>query len=379
MGVTRRLIVQGTDIANRRFPFVVRVYASDEIGFCGGVLVTPRHALTAAHCIDDFLVRPDLLQVGVRKTQTLKSSDGALHDVDSVTSHPLYNFSRHNAIVYGNDVAILTLTTPVENATIATLDDGTYWTDEGHPDDDCAYVIGYGSQMLHGPQSLQLQMAHVHLHSRHECVRALHYDLVSSNGCANYRFYDACSGDSGSPLFVMHRGSPVVVGLVSWGFGECGTFPGVYTRLSTSLEFLDTNALDVTVAAPFEAAEEDCSCTVDCRSNGVSVQPSCVRCGEANVSFCYTQGPCHSVHGEHSVAFPGAMWIDCPVVDGPPTPPPPIADTQWVASTFIGAAAALFLGVCLYVSVRMRRPLRPIPSVNINHARSVQGTHQRGS
>jgi len=44
---------------------------------------------------------------------------------------------------------------------------------------------------------------------------------------------DSCSGDSGGPLSVMVDGSPVQVGIVSFGFG-CAQpgFPGVYTRVS---------------------------------------------------------------------------------------------------------------------------------------------------
>ena len=103
-------------------------------------------------------------------------------------------------------MSVLTLNRSIENVSVATLDDGSFWTNESHPYDDSAYVIGYGSQVLYGPQAPNLQMAHVHLHDRSFCRDALKYELVHSNNCASYAHYDACSGDSGSPLLMAHDG-----------------------------------------------------------------------------------------------------------------------------------------------------------------------------
>uniref|UniRef100_A0A915JE94 Peptidase S1 domain-containing protein n=1 Tax=Romanomermis culicivorax TaxID=13658 RepID=A0A915JE94_ROMCU len=68
--------------------------------------------------------------------------------------------------------------------------------------------------------------------------------------CAGYRAgkYDACQGDSGGPLIMPMRDSNnlskiyfVLVGAVSFGDG-CAepNRPGIYTRISTYLDWLNT-------------------------------------------------------------------------------------------------------------------------------------------
>jgi hypothetical protein len=395
----RKLVVNGIDIEIGLFPFVVRLYASDDVGFCGGVLVSERHVLTAAHCVADFRLQPTLLGVGVGKTRTLRRSDGEMYAVQNLTMHPSYDVHKYDAILHGNDVAVLTLRTPVPQAPVALLDDGSYWTDDTHPDDDSAYVVGYGSQTLYGPQSANLQMAHLHLHDHAFCKRSLSYDLVDSNGCADYQNFDACSGDSGSPLVLAHRGALTVVGLVSWGIGECGTFPGVYARIDTSLAFLASQGVPVSHPPPFEPQASDCRCTADCLSNGFNVSPTCAACGEDNATFCYTRGSCVGrADAEHSIVYPGATWRDCVAPAAPPHASPPLpflatfsappgpaapsaADasiSSWVVATAIVAASFSLLTctVCV-VAVRVRRRRRGKKSrYNVNHARSVQGPHQ---
>jgi hypothetical protein len=50
---------------------------------------------------------------------------------------------------------------------------------------------------------------------------------------------DSCQGDSGGPQFVMVNGKPVVMGVVSWGYGcaSAGKY-GVYARVNSMLPFM---------------------------------------------------------------------------------------------------------------------------------------------
>jgi secreted trypsin-like serine protease len=47
------MIVAGTEAAEGKFPYQVRLYSSieDDGGFCGGSLIAPQWVLTASHCV----------------------------------------------------------------------------------------------------------------------------------------------------------------------------------------------------------------------------------------------------------------------------------------------------------------------------------------
>lgn len=414
----RRLIVEGVNINNSLVPFVVRLYNSEDdvIGFCGGFVVSPRHVATACHCVEDFVADASMLQVGVGKSLTWKKADGRLHHAVNVTMNPLYNATL--GVAHGNDLCLITLREAIEEeeeeARVAVLDDGTHWTNRTDPNDNSAYVVGHGSSTVYGTQSAHLQLAHVHLHSNEACDERFgpYGPLAKSSGCASYLRYDACSGDSGSPLFLTIQGQYVVVGVVSWGIDCGGYFPGVYNRIDAS--FFKGNGVDARIVArPFAAVAPDCACTTDGISNNVSVGSAWRRCeDDANATFCYTRGPCHGEAAEHSVVYPGAMWRDCirlhasppghphasppghphflPPLTAPASPPPPSsssgggggggASTLTICIAAVSAGVGVLLLTVGFLVVRMRRlekeraARRPVPH-RVNHARSVHRPH----
>lgn len=55
---------------------------------------------------------------------------------------------------------------------------------------------------------------------------------------------DACGGDSGGPLVQGDSPSPIVVGLVSWGWFPCGIGPSVACRVANYLDWIAANRVD---------------------------------------------------------------------------------------------------------------------------------------
>lgn len=89
----------------------------------------------------------------------------------------------------------------------------------------------------------QLQKVDVPIVSRTTCKSNYNDSEVTNNMiCAGLTQggKDSCQGDSGGPI--VDTSTRVLIGLVSWGEGcAAAGKPGVYTRVSTLLSFINAN------------------------------------------------------------------------------------------------------------------------------------------
>jgi hypothetical protein len=107
--VTNRFarIMGGQDAVPHSYPWMVSLAkrSLNNLHLCGGVLLTRRHVLTAAHCIEDFKGISDMnILAGIHYTNEKKNPVAAL----SVDIHPQYDPET-----FANDVAIVTLVSPL--------------------------------------------------------------------------------------------------------------------------------------------------------------------------------------------------------------------------------------------------------------------------
>lgn len=242
-------IIGGYETGIENTPFLVRLYFNNyNDGMCGGTLVHERYILTAGHCITSDI--PSLYRVGVYSNSRRRSSTDCedLVDVEKVYKHSgNVNFMTH-------DIAMLRLSrTPkcfneMNGPRVAYLGDGSFWPQQ-YQSVFTAFTAGWGS--INRNDTIYPDVIHevnVHLYKRSDCVdwyRSLLFgaELSEQSGCAgDYGGdRDACTGDSGGPLFVRYDSQSVLVGITSWGYG-CATphYPGVYTLIAAEKEFISS-------------------------------------------------------------------------------------------------------------------------------------------
>lgn len=326
-------IIGGNAIDIENVPFIVRIYRQySNSGHCGAALISPTNIITAAHCVTNS----ETYTVGVYTNTRLKSDSNnyceELIDTSSVHIHP------QNTHFMIHDIAILTLSrTPrclLTRNTISgpmpiILDNGNYWpASTSIPHVTSGTVAGWGvDNYQHGTTSATLHAADIYLYSRTQCnnwYRPLMNgdDLSMTNGCAGIYEggLDACTGDSGGPLYILERNVPILVGIVSWGYG-CALpgYPGVYTLISAEKDFIQSIEPDATFQDPL-TTNQPCPCNI-CAND---------RCGcdvhiQGVQPFCYVSQSCNS--GIHSMFNSSLKWQFCDPSHSPPTPlqtsPPP--------------------------------------------------------
>lgn len=204
----RPRIVNGEDVKPGTLRYVCSVQDARGNHYCTCTLVSPRAAVTAAHC---SVFPGDFVRVG-----DVDRTLGELRTVVQTRQHPAW-------VGHGHDVAVLVLDRVVDDVEPAPIADSLSGIGS-------VVVVGWGV-LAEGGETLPriLQRVEVPLLSADACARAYPGAIDDTMFCAGGGTKDSCQGDSGGPAL----SGDALVGVVSWGDG-CARpgKPGVYTDLT---------------------------------------------------------------------------------------------------------------------------------------------------
>ncbi|XP_006608287.2 proclotting enzyme-like [Apis dorsata] len=222
------------------WPWMVALLKKDKSQYCGGVLITDRHVLTAAHCVDGLKPRDVRVRLGEYDFESTEETRALDFSIVEISIHPDFDTAT-----YENDIAMIKMHRP-------TIFDSYIWPVCLPPigqsfENESAIVTGWGTRYYGGPASTVLMEVGVPVWPRDRCTRSFVQRIPNTTICAgSYEGGgDSCQGDSGGPLLhQLENGRWVNIGIVSWGIG-CGNrgVPGIYTRVNFYFDWILKNAV----------------------------------------------------------------------------------------------------------------------------------------
>ncbi|XP_045581625.1 serine protease 52 [Procambarus clarkii] len=232
-GATR--IVGGGEAEPGEYPWMAKLIIRDEgrPKECGGSIITFRHVLTAAHCLNFKNVQVTVV-AGEHNVNSDLDGTTQVIKVQNFAVHPEFD---PNTLT--NDLAVLMLERDLT------------WNDRVGPVclspsnnyvGQTAVVSGWGTLSHLGSQPSVLQEVAVEITDHDKCISNYKESFITITGthvCAASPGKDACQGDSGGPLVMLNGGIWYQVGVVSYGIGCAkAEFPGVYTRVSSYVPWI---------------------------------------------------------------------------------------------------------------------------------------------
>ncbi|XP_054734350.1 serine protease easter-like isoform X2 [Anastrepha obliqua] len=261
--VLSKRIFNGKETDIDEFPWTaLLVYTNDydKVDFlCGGALISRNYVLTAAHCADGYIAEDFLLKsvrLGEWNTRTKRDCQednrgqelcALPHrdvDVQRITIHPHYNSGTLT-----NDIALLRLAEYVDLTdfiNVICLPLEASLQSELHVGA-AAVVAGWGTTETSRHSSVKLKTTITVLNSTQCGVKKARRRITISDKqmCATGNRSDSCYGDSGGPLMLTESQNDEVsyylIGLVSYGTGECGQKDtrGIYTRVGAYVDWIE--------------------------------------------------------------------------------------------------------------------------------------------
>ncbi|KAH8411250.1 hypothetical protein KR215_000928 [Drosophila sulfurigaster] len=226
------------DAQTSEFPWVASLRLN-KAHVCSANIISATQLVTAAHCVSNVGTTPvSVDQLTVRVGSINQFAGGSLVDVKQVVIHPSYGNFLH-------DLAILTLSEALtfgdkinKIALPAPGNDTDPEVEEVPANGTPVYVTGWGEQ-LDGTSNYKLQKSNLNVLSKPYCELSAGYGYDSVLCLSHAENEGVCRGDDGGSVV---DDDGVLVGVVSFFFGNCGTkYPDISSRISYYLSWIEAN------------------------------------------------------------------------------------------------------------------------------------------